>query len=214
MNKGLLIVIDGIDGSGKSTQVELLAQYLTDKNIPFEVINFPRYGENIYADLVTRYLEREFGAISKLNPYLVALAYAGDRSLAKPLIENWLNEGKLVLANRYVSSSKAHLGANLSEDQQEQFMEWLNELEYETNGIPKPKLSILLKVDPKVGQKNALDKEKPDMHEKSFEHEEKAGKIFLELSQVEENWKIIECMENGKMKTKEQIHKLIVEILK
>ena len=147
-NIGKLIVIDGIDGSGKTTQIELLGKYLSEKNIPYEVINFPRYGENIYADLITRYLEGEFGSINEINPYLMALTFAGDRLLAKPLIEGWLAAGKVVIANRYVSASKAHLGANLPEDQRENFMEWVDKLEYETNSTPKPDLNILLNVDP------------------------------------------------------------------
>lgn len=210
---GKLIVIDGIDGSGKTTQIELLGKYLLEKNIPFEIINFPRYGENLYADLVTRYLEGEFGSNSEVNPYLIALAYGGDRVLARPLIENWLNSGKLVIANRYVSASKAHLGANLPEGKRENFIKWIDELEYQTNGIPKPDLNILLKIDPKTGQENALRDHMVDMHEESIEHEEKAAKIYLELSQSEENWKIVDCMAEGKMKSKKDIYQEITHIL-
>ena len=217
---GKLIVIDGIDGSGKSTQIELLKKYLQEKNILFEIINFPRYGENIYADLVTRYLEGKFGSISDVNPYLMALAFAGDRLLAKPLIENWLVEGKMVIANRYVSSSKAHLSANLDEGKRESFMEWIDRLEYQTNGMPKPNLTILLNVDPRVGQKNALDNNSPDMHEESLKHLEKARKNYLELSQAnpdsigaEENWVVLDCMENNKMKPPQRIHQDLLNIL-
>ena len=212
-NIGKLIVIDGIDGSGKTTQIELLGKYLSEKNIPYEVINFPRYGENIYADLITRYLEGEFGSINEVNPYLMALVFAGDRLLAKPLIEGWLAAGKVVIANRYVSASKAHLGANLPEDQRENFMEWVDKLEYETNSMPKPDLNILLNVDPKIGQKNAQGNNQPDIHEQDLSHLSKAAKIYLELPQVEENWQVVECMEDGKMKPKEEINKLLVEIL-
>src|SRR5438045_2336719 len=115
MKKGFLIVIEGIDGSGKTTQANLLSGYLKSKNIPHEVINFPRYEDNLYGKLIRRYLNGEFGEAKKVDPYLMSLAYAGDRNLAKPLIENWLLEGKIVVANRYVSSNKAHMGANLSQ---------------------------------------------------------------------------------------------------
>lgn len=214
--KGKLIVIDGIDGSGKSTQVELLAKFLTEKNTPYEVINFPRYGENVYAGLVTRYLEGEFGSIHTVSPYLMALAYAGDRVLAKSLIESWLNSGKVVIANRYVSASKAHMGANLDEVKREEFMKWLDELEYQTNGMQKPDLSILLKVDPKVGQVNALHKNKPDVvdiHEENSSHLEKAAQIYLELSSAEENWVVIDCMEDENMKPPQKIHQEILQLL-
>ena len=212
MNKGKLIVIDGIDGAGKTTQIELLGKYLSEKNVPYEVINFPRYGENIYADLVTRYLEGEFGGIENVNPYLMALAYAGDRLLAKTVIENWLNEGKIVLANRYVSSSKAHLGANLPEEKREEFMEWLDQLEYKTNGLPEEDLLILLDVDSSIGLKNVKNKHNPDIHEKNSEHEIAARNIYLELVKAEE-WKVIDCMKGKEIKSKEEIHKLLVEIV-
>lgn len=213
--QGKLIVIDGIDGSGKTTQIELLKQYLASQGqaLQVEVINFPRYGQNLYADLVTRYLEGEFGSISQVNPYLMVCIFAGDRLLAKPLIKSWLNAGKVVIANRYVSSSKAHLSANLPEDERENFMEWIDQLEYQTNGMPKPDLNILLKVDPKTGQENVLRDHMVDMHEKSIEHEQKAAKIYLELSQAEENWKVVDCMEDGQMKSAEQIQQDLLRIL-
>lgn len=210
--KGILLVFEGIDGSGKTTQIELLSKYLSDKNIAHQVINFPRYGENAYSELITRYLTGEFGSIDNVNPYLIALAYAADRLLAKPLIENWLQSGKVVLADRYVSSSKAHLGANLPEDKKEEFLSWLEKLEYQTNQVPKPDLTILLKVDAKIGQHNA-QKDSIDIHEKSLEHEQKASQIYDKLSQVEGNWQVIDCMENGQMQEKQVISKIIVEIL-
>lgn len=207
---GKLIVIDGIDGSGKTTQVELLSKYLKENNISFEVVNFPKY-ESFYGQLIKRYLEGEFG--KSVNSYLVAPIFAADRLLAKPLIENWLSEGKIIIANRYVSASKAHLGANLEENEKENFMEWIDQLEYQTNNIPKPDITILLKIDPKTGQMNALKDQLKDIHEESSSHEEKAAKIYLELSKAEENWKVVECMEDGKLKSKETINKLLVEIL-
>lgn len=210
---GKLVVIDGIDGSGKTTQIELLKQYLASQGPTLQVINFPRYEDNLYSGLIRRYLEGEFGTIHEASPYLMALAYAGDRALAKPLIESWLNAGKVVIANRYVSSSKAHLGANLPDDKREEFLRWLDELEYETNGMPKPDLTILLKVDPKIGQQNVQADHKVDMHEKSIKHEEKAAKIYFELSKAEENWVVLDCMKDGQMKSKEEIHQEIIKII-
>lgn len=212
MKKGSLIVIEGIDGSGKTTQVELLTKYLSKKNIPCEVISFPRYEENIYGGLVKRYLEGEFGSIIEVNPYLVSVPFAGDRFLAKPLIEQWLNEGKVVIANRYISSSKAHMGANLPEEKREEFMGWLDQLEYKTNGLPKEDLTILLNVDPEIGQKNVQGRE-TDLHEDNLKHLEEAAKIYLELSKAEPNWRVIECMEDGRMKDKDLTHKLITPFL-
>lgn len=212
MKKGLLFVIDGIDGSGKTTQINLLAENLKKQNIPFEVVSFPRYEDNIYGELIKRYLEGEFGSIDDVNPYLMSLAYAGDRVLAKPEIESWLSEGKMVLANRYVSSSKAHLGANLSPEKREEFINWLDELEYQTNGISKEDLTILLTVDPKISQKNVAGKH-TDLHEQSLRHLEDASKIYLGLAKKETNWYVVDCVKDGGMRIREDINQEIMEIL-
>ncbi|MDO8576866.1 MAG: dTMP kinase [Candidatus Daviesbacteria bacterium] len=212
MKKGQLIVLEGIDGSGKTTQINLLAKSLAEKNIPFEVISFPRYEDNLYGKLVKRYLEGEFGSISEVSPYLMALVYAGDRFLAKPLIEKWLNDSRVVLVNRYVSASHAHMGANLPETEREEFFEWLDELEYQTNRMPKKDLTILLAVDPKIGQKNVVGRS-PDLHEENIKHLEEANKIYLELAKKEANWYVINCMKDDQMKSVEDIHQELLSIL-
>lgn len=212
MKTGVLIVIEGIDGSGKTTQLNLLKQYLSSQGQALESISFPRYGENSYAELISWYLTGQFGKIGEVNPYFLALAFAGDRMLARPQIEQWLNEGKIVLVNRYVSSSKAHLGASLPKGQRAEFFNWLDELEYKTNGMPKESLTILLSVDPKAGQKN-LSVRYSDMHEENIEHLEQANKNYLELAKTNPGWYIVDCMENNGMKTPEKIHHEIKEVL-
>ena len=213
MNKGNLVVIDGVDGSGKTTQVNLLSKYLAEKNIPYEVISFPQYGKNEYSKKIKDYLEGHLGKLAEVDPYFIAKEYASDRLTAKDLIKSWLMMGKLVIANRYVSASKAHLGANLPDEKKEEFMEWIDRLEYQTNGMPKPDLTILLKVDPKIGQENALKDHLTDIHEKSLEHEEKAAKIYFKLSQAEENWFVVDCMKDGGMKSPEDIQNEILRIV-
>lgn len=212
MKKGRLIVIEGIDGSGKTTQIELLKKALASQSLAWEAISFPRYEDNVYGKLVKRYLEGEFGKLGEIDPHFPALAYAGDRSLAKPKIVKWLAEGKLVIANRYVSASKAHLGANLPEEKRAEFFIWLDEVEYQINGLPKEDQTILLSVDPKVGQQNVLNKEHHDIHEENLKHLEEASKIYLQLAE-KENWQVVDCMENGKMKDREKINKEILGIL-
>lgn len=208
--QGRLIVIEGIDGSGKTTQIDLLVKYLSDRNIPFETISFPQYGKNEYADKVYDYLSGKFGEV---DPYSIAKVYAADRKTVKDLINNWLNAGKLVIVNRYVSSSKAHLGANLKDVERENFMEWIDRLEYQTNGMPKLDLNILLKVDPKIGQQNSQVDHRVDIHEQSIKHEEKATQIYFELSQAEEDWVVVDCMDDGKMKPPEKIQQDLLSIL-
>lgn len=209
--KGTLIAIEGIDGAGKTTQVNLLSNYLSQQSIRHQVISFPRYGQNLYADLVAQYLKGEFGQTKSVNPYFLSLAFSGDRLLAKPLIEDWIKDGQLVIANRFVASSQAHLAAYLPKQSQDKFIDWINELEYQTNQLPKADLTIFLKVDPKVGQENALDQNQADIHESNLSYLEAVAAIYLQLSQ--QNWKVVETMSDGKMKPEVEIHQLIVEII-
>lgn len=210
MKKGLLIVFEGIDGSGKTTQIDLLAKYLSEKNIPYEVISFPQYGKNEYAEKIYEYLS---GKLGEVEPYELAKVYADDRKTARDLINSWLGSGKLVIANRYVSSSKAHLSANLVKEEQEEFISWTDQLEYEENGIPREDLTILLKVDPKVGQKNVLGKHGPDIHENDLNHLNRANRIYLRLSKTEPNWVVVDCMVGEQMRSKEDIHEEVVKII-
>lgn len=210
MKTGRLIAIEGIDGSGKSTQVELLKEALDARGEASEVISFPRYGDNIYGRLIKRYLEGEFGGIEEVNPYLMALAFAGDRYLAKPLIKKWLSEGKTVIVNRYVSASYAHMGANLPEEKREEFFRWIDELEYQTHGLPLQDFTVLLKIDPKIAQQNIAGGG-PDIHEESLRHLETACEIYLSLAEEKNNWLIIDCMSGKTMKTREQINGEIIQ---
>lgn len=224
MSKGLLIVFEGIDGSGKTTQIKLLAKELKLKKIPFEVISFPQYGKNKFAKEIFDYLSGKLGKLNEIDPYIIAKLYAEDRKTVRDKIRNWLQSGKLVIANRYISSSKAHLGANVLEEKREDFIKWIDNLEYGENGMPKEDLTILLQVNPKIGQKNSQAKNHPDIHEDNLSHLEQTSKIFLKLSQKEKNWTVVNCMENNKinrgtillrkMKSPEEIHEEITSYLK
>lgn len=214
MNKGKLIVIDGTDGSGKATQIELLSQYLKEQNHPFEVIDFPRYSDNLYGQLIRRYLDGEFGNLDQVSPYFASLAYAGDRALAKPQLEQWLNQGKIVLANRYVPSNKAHQGAKLPQDQRDEFIHWLEKLEYETNGIPREDLVIFLNVPPKASQTNIDGRGARDIHEASLDHLSKTNELYLQQARQNDNWELLDCCLGEQMRDRGDIHTEIVSIFK
>ncbi|MBI2011590.1 hypothetical protein HYS91_02360 [Candidatus Daviesbacteria bacterium] len=221
MNKGKFVVIDGTDGSGKGTQLNLLSKKLRHLKIPFKTIDFPRYSDNAYGKLAGRYLKGEFGGIKFVSPYLASLAFAGDRLLAKPLIDEWLNKGFLVISNRYASSNKAHMSANIEPGKRKEFMDWLDNLEYKTNKLPRPDLTIFLYVTPEIGQQNVdskkireyLEDEKRDILEKDLKHLQDSSEVYLYLSKTEPNWKVINCMSEGKMRSREEIHKEILKVL-
>jgi len=219
--KGRFIVIEGTDGSGKGTQIQLLAEKLKSFGIPVKVVDFPRYEENIYGRLVGRYLKGEFGGIENVSPYLASLTYAGDRMLAKDLMWDWLNKGGLIIANRYVISNKIFMSARLPVEERQRYLDWEDELEYKTNGIPKEELVIFLHVSSKLSQKNLKGKgarsymggNKKDIHEKDIKYQEAVRQVYLQFAQTEPDWAFIECTENNEMKTREEIHAEILKVL-
>src|SRR5271167_3598031 len=142
--RGKFIVLEGIDGSGKRTQLELLARTFTERGIPFSQISFPDY-EGFFGKLVGQFLNGNFGSLEAVDPHFSALLYAGDRLEAKQRIEAALAGGKTLLADRYIASNLAHQGARVPPEKREEFLKWLKQLEYETYALPAEDMVIYLR---------------------------------------------------------------------
>src|SRR5579863_5969901 len=143
--RGKLIALEGIDGSGKRTQLDLLARKLDARGLATFRISFPRY-ESFHGKLVGRYLNGEFGSLGAVDPHLSALLYAGDRLEAKPEIEAALSAGKIVLADRYIGSNLAHQSERVPPDRREEFLAWLKRLEYGLYALAVEDLVVYLRV--------------------------------------------------------------------
>lgn len=215
MNKGKLVVIEGSDGSGKSTQLELLKQYLQSNSVVFHSLKFPQYETSFFGKTIKAYLQGELGPLQSVNPYLVSIAYAMDRASAREKLNEWLENG-LVVLDRYATSNMAHQYSRLPEDQKEKFLSWVQELEYEINNIPKEDIVIFLHVPYEVSQKlvENADRGGKDIHEQDTTFLKKSEEAYMYLAQKFPHWVTIECTENGQMRSREEIHKDIVEVLK
>ena len=210
--RGRFIVIEGIDGSGKRTQIEALAHELENRGIAFSQIGFPRY-DGFFGQLVAKFLNGEFGPLASVDPHFSALLYAGDRLEAKQRIDAELAAGKIVLADRYVASNLAHQGARAPQEKRREFLAWLRKLEYQIYGLPAEDLVIYLRVP--VAQAHRLIAEKGeraytqlqrDLQEADTAHLQAASEIYDELSE-RENWVKIECADaSGALRTPAQIH--------
>lgn len=216
--RGKIIALEGIDGSGKGTQLDLLARALETRKLPTYRISFPRYG-SFYGKLVGRYLNGEFGTLEAVDPHLSALLYAGDRLEAKPEMEAALAAGKIVLADRYVGSNMAHQSARVMPEKRNEFIAWVNHLEYVLYGLPAENLVIYLRVPFEeahrlVGLKAARDYTslKRDIQEADITHLEQTGIIYDQLA-TEPNWTRVDCMDklSGKMRAQEEIHREIMQ---
>ena len=143
----MLVVLEGLDGAGKSTQVRMLREYLSGKVGALEYIHFPRYDAPVYGDLISRFLRGDFGSNESVHPQLVALLFAEDRHGAAPLIRKALEEGKTVLLDRYVYSNIAYQCAKLSDIQERRRLrDWIFNTEYGDFQLPEPDLNLFLDV--------------------------------------------------------------------
>ena len=143
----MLIVLEGLDGAGKSTQVKKLKEYLTDRCGALEYIHFPRYDAPVYGDLIGRFLKGEFGSIEAVHPQLVALLFAEDRHRAAPMMREALAAGKVVLLDRYVYSNIAYQCAKLPQGpERTRLRNWIFDTEYGDFDLPEPDLNLFLDV--------------------------------------------------------------------
>lgn len=143
----MFIVLEGVDGSGKSTQIEKLRGMFAERGVESEYVHFPRFDAPFFGELIARFLRGELGGINEVDPYIVALLYAGDRRDAAAMIRRWLDTGKVVIADRYVYSNIGYQCAKVADETKRAALRhWIFELEYEYFKIPQPDLSIFLDV--------------------------------------------------------------------
>jgi dTMP kinase len=197
-SRGLLIAIEGIDGSGKHTQARLLEQTLLSEGFNVYATGFPQY-DSWFGSMVGKFLNGEFGSLRDVDPHFSALLYAGDRFEAKPRIQSALNQGKIVLVDRYVASNLAHQVARASAEKRSEFLRWIEHLEYSIYGLPREDLILYLRVPPSQAQKLVAQKSgrnytraKHDIQEKSLSHLENAAEMYDMLSRSRP-WATIQC---------------------
>ncbi len=208
---GKLIVIEGIDGSGKGTQLKMLLKYLNEKNINHVSFDFPQYGKTFFGDFAGRFLNGEFGHFSRINPYLASFPYAADRWQVKDKIWQAINDGKLVVCNRYTPSS-IYQAVKVRPPQRKKFLDWVETLEYEVFGIPRPSLVIFLYVPLALAQ-TLIAKKIKDQYEKSVNYLKKVESMYLDVVKTDKSWIKIDCVEKGVILPPDIINKKIIEVL-
>lgn len=219
------IVLEGLDGAGKSTQVSLIKDYLEQKNIETKFIHFPRVETPYFGEMIARFLRGEFGALDNVNPYIVALLYAGDRKDAAETINNWLNNKCVVIADRYVYSNIAYQCAKLkSSEEKLKLTKWILDFEFNYYKLPQPTINIFLDV-PFVFTKNKLTQSRngkereylkgvQDIHEENLNFQEQVRQEYLHLCNTENNFIKIDCNnEASEMLSPEAIFKKIKDLL-
>ena len=219
---GKFIVIEGTDGAGKTTHLELMVEKLRAANNRVEVMDFPQYGQKS-AGPVEEYLNGKYGSAREVSPYAASLLYAVDRFDASYKIKAALAAGKIVLSNRYVSSNFAYQGAKIADPEERQkLLYWIEELEYGTLSLSRPDLIVFLHVPAEISFELVAKKSERayleggknrDIHESDIAYQKLVERAYLELAAHDKTVQTIECSPEGTLLTIEKIHPLVSDLI-
>ena len=221
----MLVVLEGLDGAGKSTQVKLLRTYLESVCGGLEYIHFPRYDAPVYGDLISRFLRGDFGSNETVHPQLVALLFAEDRHGAAADIRQHLENGGTVLLDRYVYSNIAYQCAKLdSEEEAEALRKWIIDTEYGDFGIPKPDINLFLDVPIGFVEANLAAQRQGDdrnylsggrdIHEADIAFQRRVRSIYLKQASLDKDFLVVDCSDdNGMMLGPDEIFGRIMAIV-
>lgn len=217
MQKGKLIVIDGIDGSGKATQVALISKRLLKEGYKVKNVDFPEYYSNFFGKFIGHCLSEQYYNFINVHPKIASVLYAADRFESKNKMQKWLNEGYIVIANRYVSANQIHQGGKIKNTKKrEAFIKWLDEMEHKVFKIPRPSvvfyldlpvaLSLRLIKERNHKEARAYLKKKKDVHEKDKNFLINSHKSALWLAANQKNYIKVDCAISNTLRTREDIH--------
>ncbi len=215
--RGKLIAVEGIDGSGKRTQVELLTLTLKARGHSFYSTGFPQY-DSWFGKMVGKFLNGDLGPLDSVDPHFSAMLYAGDRFEAKYKLEAALDSGQIVLVDRYVGSNLAHQTARVPPAQRSEFLQWVEHLEYEIYGLPRENLILYLRVPPREAQRlvtlksaRSYTSAQRDLQEASLRHLEDAAEMYDSLSRITP-WATIQCFDAARNAIREP-EEIAIEVL-
>jgi len=213
----MFIVLEGLDGAGKSTQIKKLREMFAERGVASEYVHFPRFDAPVYGDLIARFLRGELGSVEQVDPYIVALLYAGDRADMAPQIRKWQQEGKVVIVDRYVYSNIGYQCAKIADKEARlRLNDWILNLEYEVNKIPRPDVSLFLDVPFAFTEKRLTEQREgddrsylngaADIHEQSLSLQQRVREVYLESAERDSELVVVNCSnEEGAMASPDEI---------
>ena len=196
-----LIVIEGIDGSGKGTQARQLTERLTAAGRRVQLLSFPRYRETLFGHAIGDFLNGRFGQLNEVHPFLASVLYAADRFESKSVLTDALQQSDVVVCDRYVPSNLAHQGAKLDGAERDELLRTIERIEFEVFALPRPSLVVLLDVPVEIAQRNIAAK-KPrsytdktaDLQETDAAYLQRVRDVYLQLASTEPNWQRVETV--------------------
>ena len=225
MKKGKFIVLEGLDGSGKSTQTTLLLEAIRNKGIDAEFIHFPRTDDSspFYGPMLKRFLKGELGSLSEVDPWFVAMLFAGDRRNEGPSIAALLNEGKWVIADRYVLSNIAFQGAKIkSQKEKSELAHWILNTEYNVFHLPVPDQTFFIHMPLSfcrgnvLNQRSGADRDyldgKTDIHEADFSFQNDVYEMYRYMLS-EPDFRLTELLVNEPVPGPAEIHAMLMQLI-
>lgn len=221
----MFIVLEGLDGAGKSTQIRMLREMLSARGIDSEYVHFPRFDAPVYGELIARFLRGELGGVEQVDPYIVALLFAGDRADMAPKIRAWEQEGKVVIVDRYVYSNIGYQCAKIADAEGRAALHrWILDTEYGYFGIPRPDISLFLDVpfaftvnsltQTRAGEDRSYLNGATDIHESSLSLQQMVREVYLEAAKSDETLAVIDCGNaDGEMDTPQGIFSKIEALI-
>ncbi len=224
MKRGVFIVLDGNDGSGKATQTRLLGEYLAQQGRAYEKLDFPGYDANFFGAFIGECLAGTHGDFLHLDPKIASTLYALDRFESSPRIRAALAEGKIVIADRFSSSNQIHQGGKIADEEERTgFLAWLDRMEHEVMGIPRPDAVIYLRVpattslellsQERAKKNGALGETAADVVESDRTYLERSSATADWLAASQANWQVVECSKDGSLRSREDIHEEVVRVV-
>lgn len=221
--KGTFIVIEGTDGSGKTVQFQELVGRLKAEDVDVVTFDFPQYGK-LSSYFVREYLNGQYGTWQEVGPYKASVFYALDRYDVGWQLRRWLDEGRVIVANRYVASNMGHQGAKIPNlAKRKRYFTWLAEFEYKILEIPKPDCTIVLhvpavmaqKLVDKKGQREYIGGIRRDLHEADLTHLKQAERSYVEMVRLfPKDFQLVECVRKGKLLPIPAIHEEVWRIVR
>lgn len=203
-----LIVIEGIDGSGKGTQAQQLTERLTAAGRRVQLLSFPRYRETLFGHAIGDFLNGRFGQLNEVHPFLASVLYAVDRFESKSVLAEAQQQCDVVVCDRYVPSNLAHQGAKLDGAERDELLRTIERIEFEVFALPHPSLVVLLDVPVEIAQRNIAAK-KPrsytdkaaDLQEADAAYLQRVRDVYLQLAAAEPNWERVDSVQSGQQRS-------------
>lgn len=218
---GILVAIEGIDGSGKGTQASRLRDTLRQQGLRVELLSFPRYRETEFGRKIGDFLNGRFGSLDQANPFLVALLFAGDRLESRSHLRRVLAENDIVICDRFVASNVAHQGAKRDGDERQELVDWILTVEHGIHELPRPDLTIYLDVPVAwatrlialKAQRTYTDKA-ADLQEADANYLQRVADVYQHLAATEPDWVRVTSLRGDELKSVEEIASDVLSVVR